>query len=49
MEAHLTSGLKGVVRSMAPSGQKKALSFEAVGLASQERVQLRPTPRAQVW
>ena len=31
--------LNGVARSMAPGGLKKALSFEAVRLASQERVQ----------
>ena len=41
MEAHLTQVLKGIARSRAPSGLKKALSFEAVRLASKERVQQR--------
>ena len=48
MEAHSTQALNGIARSMAPAGLKKALSFEAVTLASQERVQQRPPlrPRA---
>ena len=33
-----------IARCMAPSGLKKALSFEAVRLATQERVQQRPPP-----
>ena len=41
MEAHLIQVLYGIARCMARSGLK-ALSFEAVRLASQERV-------AQVW
>ena len=36
MEAHVAQVLDGIMRSMAPSGLKKALAFEAVGLASQE-------------
>ena len=44
MEAHLTKVLNGIARSMAPAGLKKALSFEAVRLASQERVQQRLPP-----
>ena len=36
--------LYGIARSMAPAGLKKALSFEAVRLASQERVQQRLYP-----
>ena len=39
MEAHITSVSNGIARSMAPSGLKKALSFEAVRLALQEQVQ----------
>ena len=35
MEAHLTSVLNGVARSMAPSGLKKDLSYRAVELALQ--------------
>ena len=34
MEARLTHVFNGIVRSMAPAGPKKALSFEAVRLAS---------------
>ena len=41
MEAHLTHVLNGIARSMAPTDLKKALSFEALRLASQERVQQR--------
>ena len=41
MESHLTLVLNGIARSMAPTGLRKALSFEAVELASQERVQQR--------
>ena len=33
--------VNGIARSMAPSSVKKAVSFEAVRLASQERVQQR--------
>ena len=41
MEAHITQVLHGIARSMAPTGLKKALSFEVASLASQERVQQR--------
>ena len=44
MEAHLTQVLNGIARSMAAAGLKKALSFEAVRLASHERVQQRLLP-----
>ena len=44
MEAHLTQVLSGIARCMARNGVEKALSFEAVRLASQERVQQRPHP-----
>ena len=37
--------MDGTARCMAHSGLKKALSFEAVRLASQERVQQRPLVR----
>ena len=41
MESHVTQVLNGIARSVAPTGLEKALSFEAVRLASQERVQQR--------
>ena len=44
MEAQLIQVLNGITRSMAHSGLKKGLSFEAVRLASQELVQQRPRP-----
>ena len=43
MEAHSTQVLNGIAGSMA-AGLKKALSFEDVRLASQERVQQRLLP-----
>ena len=48
MEAHSAQVLNGIAGSMAPASLKKASSFEAVRLASQERVQqrLRPGLRA---
>ena len=44
MEARLNQVLNGIARSMAPAGLRKALSFEAMRLASQERVELRLPP-----
>ena len=45
MEDGLTQVLNGIARSMAPAGLRKDLSFEAVMLASRERVQQRFPPR----
>ena len=51
MEARFASVLNGIVRSMAPSGLKKALSFRVVELALRDgdAVRSNPPTRGQQW
>ena len=51
MEAHVASVLNGIVRSTAPSGLRKALSFRVVELALRDHDAVRsyPPARLQQW
>ena len=51
MEARVASVLKGIARSMAPSGLTKALSFRVVEFASRDDDAVRsyPPARGQQW